>query len=465
MNIYATPHKTAYFLLFALTLFSTAYNAFLPLHGDEAYYWVWSHHLQGGYFDHAPLIAYMIALSNFISESEWGVRLSATISMGIAGLYLFKLTEKISNAKTALNALLIFCSVILVHAGFTIVTPDAPLILFWTLSLYYGYIALFENRTSAFVLLGVCLGLMMLGKYSAILFVFFLLLFALFKARERFRDWRVYMVIVISFLIVTPMLWWNYQNEWISFMFQLGHGTKHDTGVDFGRFLEFFGGQFGIFTPVFTAMLFYYFYKYRLFFHDKTRFYLALSALVPLLFFFYKSFISDMQLNYTAPAYISAAILLAVVIEKEHAPKLFKIALGVALVMTLLVRIAFITHLEIIQDRMYGNREAIALLERHLKPSDAVYGDHLTIAALLTYYLPEHPKTDVPTASRFSQYDMWRAKTPFKDGLYLGYRDRLKKLQKVFLHVEELETLSVKRGVDRTKTFHIYRVSGAKASF
>ena len=31
-----------------------------PLVPDEAYYWVWSRHLAGGYFDHPPVVAYMI---------------------------------------------------------------------------------------------------------------------------------------------------------------------------------------------------------------------------------------------------------------------------------------------------------------------------------------------------------------------------------------------------------------------
>ncbi len=66
--LHKTPQKSAYLIILLLAFFSAIYNAFLPLHGDEAYYWVWSHNLQTGYYDHPPMIAYMIYLSNFISE-------------------------------------------------------------------------------------------------------------------------------------------------------------------------------------------------------------------------------------------------------------------------------------------------------------------------------------------------------------------------------------------------------------
>jgi 4-amino-4-deoxy-L-arabinose transferase-like glycosyltransferase len=460
--LYTHPNKTAYTLLILLAFLSTVYNAFIPLHGDEAYYWVWSHHLQGGYYDHAPLLAYIIALSNLISESEWGVRLSAIVSMSIAGLYIFKLAQKIVDDKSALNALFIYSSVILVHAGFTLVTPDAPLILFWSLALYYGYVALFENDTKAYLLLGLFLGLMMLGKYTGILFAFVLLIFALLKARRLFSDWRVYAVIVISFVVVIPMLWWNYQNEWISFLFQLSHGSSAKIDIDFGRFLEFFGGQFGVFTPVFTAVLFYYLLRERAFFKDEKLFYIALSILVPLLFFFYKSLLARIELNYTAPAYIGAAVILAYIFKHYELKKTFKAGIITALVLSLIVRIAFVTHLEIVQDRMYGNKEAIALVQKHAKEGDAFYGDHLTIAALLQFYLPHHPDTQIYNRTRFSQYDMWRSDDKAKDGLYLTRDPMEDELREIFNNVDLIDTLSVKRGIDRIKTFYIYRVSKAK---
>ncbi len=451
------PERSAFVALLLFALTATFYNAFLPLHGDEAYYWVWSHRLQSGYFDHAPLLAWLIALSNLISESTWGVRLWAVLGMSGAGWYLYLLTCKLSDRATALYALTIYFCVTMVHVGYTIITPDAPLVLFWSMALYYGYRAFFENHTASFWLLGVSLGLMMLGKYSAILFVLFLLLFALLRRRDLFGQARTYGVMLIALVLISPMLWWNYNHDWISFAFQLSHGSAKATGADIGRFLEYFAGQFALFSPVFAAWLFYLLFKHRAFIHDPRRFYLALSVLFPLLFFCYKSLFAVLELNYTAPAYLGATVLIALHVKGNE--RLFRVALLLALSISLLLRALLITHLEVVQERMYGYQEAITLLQTHTREGDAFYGDHLTTAALLSYYLPQHPNARVGVRSRMSQYDLWYPNPPSQAGLFLGKKPAENALLEFFPHVELIDTLSVKKGLEDTKTFYIYRVA------
>src|SRR5215467_4130666 len=50
--------------------------AFTPLTFDEAYYWMWSKHLAGGYYDHPPMVAFVIRAGTLIAgDTELGVRL------------------------------------------------------------------------------------------------------------------------------------------------------------------------------------------------------------------------------------------------------------------------------------------------------------------------------------------------------------------------------------------------------
>ncbi len=459
---YKSPKKSAYLLIVILALFSTIYNAFLPLHGDEAYYWMWSHNLQTGYYDHPPMIAYMIYLSNFISEAEWGVRLTNVFCLSISALYIFKLTSEMFDTKIAINALLIFSSIALVHAGYILTTPDSPLILFWSLSLYYAYKAIFFGKTKDYFFTGLFLGLMMLSKYTAILFVFMLLIFILLKRRDILTNINFYLAIFVASIVVSPMLFWNYQNDWISFAFQLGHGSTQTFEMHPNLLFEFFAGQFGIFSPVFTAILFYFLIKDKLYFHDNKLFFLSLSVIVVLLFFFYKSLFTRMELNYTAPAYLGGAILTAYIFERYNMKKTFTIGLVIAITLTLIARFAFLFYLEVVQDRMYGNKEAVQLLQTYAKEKDHFYGDHLTIAAYLQYYLKGHPKTDIALPSRFSQYDMWREKDFLQDGLVLTRDPELKRLQNIYSHVKLLDTLIVKKGLKGSKTLYIYRVSDVK---
>ena len=461
-DLHKTPTKSAYLIILFLALFSTIYNSFIPLHGDEAYYWMWSHHLQSGYFDHPPMIAYLIHLSNYISESQWGVRLVNILAMSVAALYIFKLTHEIFDEKTALNALLIFSSITLVHAGYILTTTDSPLILFWSLTLYYSYKALFYNRWRDYILAGILLGFMMLSKYTAILFVLFILIFILLKKRRILINIKFYLALFIALFIVSPMVLWNFQHDWISFAFQLEYRGSRDNAIYPHLFFEFFAGQFGIFSPIFTGVFFFYLIKERLFFRYDKLFFIALSAVTILLFFFYKSFYTRMELNFAAPAYIGAAILTAHIFDKFNLNKMFKIGLIVAITFTLIARFMFLFFLEVVQDRMYGNKEAVALLQTYAKPDDNFYGDHLTTAAYLKYYLPNHPDTDVILPSRFSQYDMWRKKDFIKDGLVLTRDPEYKKLQILYNSVVLIDAIVLKKGLSGKKTLFIYRVADAK---
>src|SRR5450755_3600698 len=63
--------------LVALRLVAAAWT---PLTFDEAYYWMWSKHLAGGYYDHPPAVAAVIRLGTLIAgDTELGVRLGSIL--------------------------------------------------------------------------------------------------------------------------------------------------------------------------------------------------------------------------------------------------------------------------------------------------------------------------------------------------------------------------------------------------
>src|SRR6201996_7009384 len=60
----------------ALILLRLVAAAVTPLTFDEAYYWTWSKHLAGGYYDHPPMVAIVIRLGTLLAgDTELGVRL------------------------------------------------------------------------------------------------------------------------------------------------------------------------------------------------------------------------------------------------------------------------------------------------------------------------------------------------------------------------------------------------------
>ena len=55
---------------------------------DEAFYWVWTRHLAGGYLDHPPMIAYLMWLSTrVLGDTQIGVRMPCVL-MSLASIAL-----------------------------------------------------------------------------------------------------------------------------------------------------------------------------------------------------------------------------------------------------------------------------------------------------------------------------------------------------------------------------------------
>src|SRR4029079_11537242 len=62
-------------MILALVALRLIAAAFTPLTFDEAYYWMWSKSLAGGYYDHPPMVAAVIRLGTMIAgDTEHGVR-------------------------------------------------------------------------------------------------------------------------------------------------------------------------------------------------------------------------------------------------------------------------------------------------------------------------------------------------------------------------------------------------------
>ena len=119
-----------------------------------------------------------------------------------------------------------------------------------------------------------------------------------------------------------------------------------------------------------------------------------------------------------------------------------------------------ITHLPELQRFMYKTEDIVDRFYTHAKEGDTFYGAHLTTAAYMKYYLPNHPDVDVGIDSRFSYYDMVRDEDEWhKDGLVLCRNDKRQyELEKYYENVELIDTYKV----FEKRTFYTYRVSNPK---
>ncbi len=287
---------------------------------EEAYYWNYAQHLDFGYLDHPPMVAWLIWLStSLLGDSEFSVRVPAFIAWLIAAVFMFRLTVNLCNRPAAFRSVLLFAVLpIYFGAGFFI-TPDAPLYAAWAASLYYLERALIAGERRAWLGVGISLGLGMLAKYTIGLLGLGTLIFILFDRRS--RSWLLrpqpYFAAFLGAMLFSPVLLWNIANGWASFRFQ---GANRWSGTPEFSFHFVLLSLLLVLTPIGLLAL-----GKLVFTHngagaagwrrrDKAgRRYLWLFSFtgVPLLVFVVHSLQNDSKLHWTGPVLLAAIPLLA----------------------------------------------------------------------------------------------------------------------------------------------------------
>ena len=206
-----------------LLLLRLVYLGLPELLQEEAYYWNYAQHLNIGYLDHPPMVAWLIWLStSLLGNTEFAVRMSAYICWLISSLFIFGLTRNLFDKSTAFRSLILLAILPIFFATGFVMTPDAPLITCWAGTLYFLERVLIGERQTAWWGVGLCMGLGMLSKYTIALLAPATVLFLLVDSRSRkwFCSPKPYMAAIAGILLFSPVILWNLNNDWASFVFQ-----------------------------------------------------------------------------------------------------------------------------------------------------------------------------------------------------------------------------------------------------
>jgi 4-amino-4-deoxy-L-arabinose transferase-like glycosyltransferase len=232
----------------------------LTVSGDETYYWDWGRNLAWGYYSKPPLIAWLMALAEWVIGGERGIRLFAAFFASATAVALAGLARELFGSQagvwTAVLTLLAPAS----SALGVILTIDAPLAAFWSGALWAGVYALRgETRGGRWAALGVYLiGLCgaHLTKQMGWLLPLLSCVAAGLLAPSRQRWLPLMVVAALSYACLIPTLWWNSQHDWILF----GHTASHLGGSSvtwakrLARFGEYLGAQAFFSSPVVLVM-------------------------------------------------------------------------------------------------------------------------------------------------------------------------------------------------------------------
>ncbi|UOF00476.1 ArnT family glycosyltransferase [Bdellovibrio reynosensis] len=386
-------------------------SALIPLSADEAYYWVWAQRLQLSYFDHPPMVSWLFSIGQFLEPLMHAVRWPAVILGHLTiTVWYFILKDKIDLEKLKLWVYLVLFSPLL-GFGSLIVTPDLPVVFFWSLSILFAIQALEQKSLGKYLALGAALGLGFCAKYHIVLFVPCLLayLFAEKKWKE-VRPLGVLLTIITGLIFCAPVILWNIQNDFASFEFQLKHGLERE-GYSPSWTITYVLGQIVILFPLVAWAA------------VKAKVPNPLRCLIyfgwgPLLFFLLTSFRALVEANWPIIAY-PAMLALAVFHPKIRSWLRYYVFFWGTITL-LVIATLFIPKLRNLSDKVAEPFvfQELSTLTRDYSP---LYASSYQMAASL-WYFSKVPVFKLKGISRFDFFDTLPEAVPSDRKFYLVKR-------------------------------------------
>lgn len=405
MNLSPSPMRQVVLIAFAAVVMRALAFAGLELYADEAYYWTWTLRPAGGYFDHPPMVAWLIALFSFI-PGEFGVRAAFLLLGGVAVILTGLLARELtSDPRAPVIAALLTATMPLLQLTGGLALPDAPVVAAYVLATWMAC----RVRGPGWILLGVVVGLGLLSKYTAALFGPAMLLLVPFDRdlRQQLRTIWPWLGGVTAFVVFAPTLVWNAQHDWSSLRFQLGHGFNKQGSA--AIFFEYVGGQLGAVGPIVLVIGLLALVRLR---DEKLR-RVAFLTLVPLAVTTWSATRGKVEANWPAPVYPGLAAAAAVWLVTVR-PKVRTGLVGASVALALLAFAFYAVELRgpwVIDprspaiERFQGWRDLASQLRERAGDDPFVFASNYQEAAGLAYYAGW--RRFGPTHGRISQFDLW----------------------------------------------------------
>jgi hypothetical protein len=369
----------------------------------------------------------------------------------LAGLYVLTY-QTFRSDRLALAIMLAALSMPAVNLCSLVMTIDAPFLCCWCWALVFGRWAMIDGHQWAWPATGFLVALGILAKYTMALWLVSAGLFLLFTPvhRHALFQSRFWVMVAVAALSAVPVLYWNSQNDWVTFRHVAVQAgvveSKKSTGIRWFGPLEYAGIQFLVllgfwFVAWVMAMVR---YRPRVGASPATTYLWWMSA-PTFVVFGLSSIRASGQPNWPVAAYLSGAVLiaglLAELIQARSRRRLLNAIYATVLLGVLLTVLAHDTRIVtrlIVRwvpeespnrptplrsydpaMRLKGGRALCAQLDAIralVRDSDAqepiLVGSRWDQPGLMGFYCAGHPQAYsfglILRIDRHSQYDHWR---------------------------------------------------------
>ena len=392
---------------------------FTPIIKDEAYYWRWSQDLDWGFFDHPPLVAFIIKLSSFFFADALGVRFITVLLNALMIKIIWELIP-VKN-KTHKNSAFIFFIILMAMPfvnlyGF-ITTPDAPLLFFS--ALYLLALKRFEAKSQLFniLFLSLAAALLIYTKY----FGGIVILLSFIFNPKLFLKKSTYLVGILAFIILIPYLYWLYNNDFISLNYHLFQ--RKSIGYLQPKFVYgYLLGTIGILNPALILLLFWQLVKKKVAVSKENSFMIRMFVGY-LAFFFLYSFRSWIEAHWIAFAVIPMTLLLYDLCILNM--KLFKQVKYTGIISIVLIfglRIAITLNLPLKTEFHIQKKDYFTSIDKFAEDRVVIFINSYQNASKYSYYTKKDAYSINDIYYRPNQYSLWNFEGKIKDKkvLFIG---------------------------------------------
>ncbi len=369
---------------------------------DEAYYKLYSEHLDWGYFDHPPMIALMIKASSFFFSGNLGIRFLTLLLQLFTLLLIWITLDHRESDNHRVYTFFIVSGSIFMFTGYGVITaPDTPLLFFTALFLYSYKRFLVSQKWTVTLLLAVSMAALVYSKYQAVLVIGFAVLSNLILLK-RFRFW---IAGILALILILPHFYWQFSHDFPSLQYHLAYRLEN---FKVKHVLEYLPNQLALMNPFTLGAAAFVVIKFSPSDHFDRCLYLQIIGFF--VFFLFISFRDHVEPNWTIPWSIPMIIILTERISKNQA--LFNYSRRIILPSIALViagRILLMSSNDISRLTGYsGKKEKYKFIETVAKDLPVVFLGSYQSPSLYHFFTGKEGIVLSSLFSRQTQFDIWQ---------------------------------------------------------